>query len=238
MADAAQPVLPRTRTLRRGSSLRRWWIAIGVAMAVNLGLIVILAEASRLQAHAAPTPPITRPISRSALPPPPPQTTNAALAPSAATLVPVALPPLELPMAATPEPALPDAARLLDGLALPLVVPPFAGRESSSGADLAATSEAPGPTWDEPAQLEGAFDLDRFYPRSAKRTGTTGTTRISLDISASGEVTGVRVLASEPTGVFEHAAEQMARTLRFRPATEAGRPVASIYETSIQWTLR
>lgn len=94
------------------------------------------------------------------------------------------------------------------------------------------------PAFDTPAQREGTFDLDRYYPRSARLRAITGSTRLRLTISAEGRVVAVEVLESTPAGVFEHAAERLAGNLRFRPATAAGVAVPSTQDTTITWTMK
>jgi len=104
-----------------------------------------------------------------------------------------------------------------------------------AGALAGLPAEAP---FDTPPERVGDFDLDRFYPRLAKQRGITGSTRLRLHISDAGRVVAVEVQSSDPPGVFEQAAERLARSLHFRPAIRAGQAVAAQQDTIIAWTLK
>jgi TonB family protein len=230
--------LPRTRSFRRARPMRLWWLAVGLALLVNLGVVVGLSQVSRLHA-AAPEPPLAvRTLHRLDRPPPPrsepvpePRQLQAAVAPR------LALPSLDLPtLGATSElslPALSSGSSSLDAL-LPMSMPAFA----AVGLPVEPGLEAITPDVDSPAERIGAFDLDRYYPRSAKLRGLTGNSRVRSAIGADGRVTSVTVVESTPSGVFEQAAERLALGLRYRPATRGGQPVASLQDTIIAWTLK
>ena len=94
------------------------------------------------------------------------------------------------------------------------------------------------PAGDSPAEREGDIDLDAFYPRYARQHGITGSTRVRLSIDASGRISAMVILSSTPGGMFEQAAEQLRGALRFRPAMAGGKPIASVIETTIAWTLK
>lgn len=244
MSFAEHASLPRTRSFRRVGTPRLWWIAVGTAIAANLGMVVVLARISRLHPPAA-DPPLAvrtlRQLDQPEPPPPPPERPREADETAIAEAVPISLPSLDL--AAAPSgsdlslPALgqPDLA-----LTLPLAIPAFAAvGPPAEGPPTAAVSGSSGPpAFDTAAQREGAFDLDRYYPRSARMRGITGTSRIRIAISAEGRVTAVEVLESSPAGVFEQAAQRLAHGLRFRPATAAGTPVPSVQDTTITWTMK
>lgn len=244
MSFAEHASLPRTRSLRRARTPRAWWIATGTAIAANLGIVVGLSQVSRLHGPTIEPPLAVRSIRQAEdpepPPPPPPEAPRESSEEPMEEAVPIALPSLDLPATSNSDLALPQIDSLDEPLALALSVPPFVpigppgdGLESATPAGTGAT-----PTFDSPAQREGAFDLDRFFPRTARLRGITGSTRLRLTISAEGRVTGVEVLESDPPGVFEQAAERLARSLRFRPATAGGKPVASEQETPIKWTIK
>lgn len=242
MSFAEHASLPRTRSLRRARTPRAWWIATGTAVAVNLGIVVALSQVSRLHAPAPEAPLAVRTLRKAPEPDPPqpPETPPESAADAAAEAVPVALPSLDLPAVPSSGLALPQVASLDMPLVLPLAVPAFAalGPPVDAAAMPAAAGTGAPPAFDSPAQREGTFDLDRFYPRAARLRNVTGSTSIRLAISAEGRVTAVEVLESTPPGVFEQAAERLARTLRFRPATAGGKPVASQQDTTITWTMK
>jgi protein TonB len=231
------PPFPRISTRPRAGAQR--WCAAAVAVVVNLGVVVVLGRLARPERAEAP-PPLTAMTLHRVPPPPPPQASPPAMsAVGAPVQADAAVPPAEAAMvAAACDPDLPGQ---------PMAGPPDAGTGPLQTLSLAmpdptswaagAAVPSPGPV-DQPAVREGAFDLERHYPRAARLRGLGGSTRIRLAISAAGRVTAVEILASTPPGVFEQAAERLARDLRFTPATSAGMPAASSQITTITWTLR
>ena len=231
-------VLPRTRSFHRARPMRLWWLATGLALLVNLAVVVGLSQVSRLHPAVAEPPLAVRSLRRSEVEtPPPPPVVEPAPPGAAAPGSPPALPSLELPALGPPDAlALPALGSLDADLVLPLAMPAFTVSEALAG-PLAAAGTAL-QDGDTPAQLIGGFDLDHFYPRSARLRGLAGSTRLRLAIAADGQVSGVEVLSSEPPGVFEQAAERLGRSLRHHPATRAGQPVASVLERTIVWQVR
>ena len=65
------------------------------------------------------------------------------------------------------------------------------------------------------------------YPSRARKKGTTGEVRLSLLVGVDGKVRDVRVLSSEPVGVFDDAAIAAVRQWTYSPATYEGEPVAT-----------
>lgn len=63
------------------------------------------------------------------------------------------------------------------------------------------------------------------YPAEAKRRGVEGYVLLSVLIDRDGQVERVRVLESEPAGVFDDVASSSIRRWRFRPAEYQGREV-------------
>ena len=61
------------------------------------------------------------------------------------------------------------------------------------------------------------------YPAELKSRGTEGTVTVQYDVTAQGQVTNVRVIASEPPGLFDDAALDAVRSLVFRPQIRSGR---------------
>jgi len=230
--------LPRTTSLQRVRSPRLWWLAIVIALVVNLALVVLLAHISHLHQPVAEVPLTVRTLRQVEAEPPLMQEPVVAQAAAPSEAVVIALPSLDLP--AVPllsELRLPTFANLATDALLPHNIPAFAalGMEPIQASGPGSKDL---PAFDTAAVREGAFDLDRFYPLTARARGVTGSSRIRLTIDASGRVTAVEVLASAPADVFDAACERLARSLQFRPATAAGQPVASIQETIITWTLK
>ena len=56
-----------------------------------------------------------------------------------------------------------------------------------------------------------------------KSRGTEGTVTVQYDVTAQGQVTNVRVIASEPPGLFDDAALDAVRSWVFRPQIRSGR---------------
>jgi protein TonB len=232
-------VLPRTRSFHRARPMRLWWLATGLALLVNLAVVVGLSQVSRLHPAVAEPPLAVRSLRRSEVetPPPPPVVEPAPTFAAAVAGAPPAMPSLDLPALGPPDAlTLPALGSLDADLVLPLVLPAFTASDAPAG-QLASAGSAP-PEVDAPAQLIGGFDLDHFYPRSARMRGLAGSTRLRLAIAADGQVSGVEVLSSDPPGVFEQAAERLGRSLRHHPATRAGQPVASVLERTIVWQVR
>ncbi|HYE07620.1 MAG TPA: energy transducer TonB [Planctomycetota bacterium] len=234
--------LPRTRSLRRAKPARLWSIAVAIAVVANLGLVLGLAQVSQLHdAAIAPPLAVRRLRAVPAEPPPPmPEAAGGAQAAQPVEAVSIALPSLDLPRAPVTSdlrlPALPGFDHAVD---LPLSIPAFTVIGAADGPVAAPAGPAVGaPAFDTPAQREGAFDLDRYYPRTARLRGITGTSRVRVVIAANGRVSDATVLDSAPEGVFEQAAERLARALRYRPAQAAGQPVASTQDITIAWTIR
>lgn len=70
--------------------------------------------------------------------------------------------------------------------------------------------------------VEGAQPV---YPEAAKAAGIEGEVTLVYTVTASGAVRDVRVLTSEPPGVFDEAALAAVRTWRYRPLRSRGEPV-------------
>lgn len=239
MGPAVARLLPRTRTFQRRRPWAAWWIAVGVAVLTNLALVVVLSQVSNLQ-HPLPEAPQTvrtlRQVEPEAQPPPPPETERP-VEPREEPQV-IALPTLELPS----EPAiaaitLPNLPNLQPSFDLPLTVPAFTVVGPPAAKDEANLWPGAGHP-DEPAQLESTFDLERFYPRSARLRGISGQCRVRLTILEDGSVLTVHIFESTPRGVFEQATRDLGRSLHFRPGRVAGKAVASTKDLIIDWTLK
>ncbi len=240
MSPAVTRTLPRTRTFQRRRPWAAWWIAIGIAVLTNVALVVVLSQVSNLQQRLPEVPQTVRTLRQvePEIPPPlPPETREQTPEPREEPPV-IALPTLELPseptIAALTLPNLPNLQPTLD---LPLTVPAFATLTAEKNTEEANLWPGTGQP-DEPAQLESAFDLERFYPRSARLRGISGQCRVRLTILEDGSVLTVHIFESTPRGVFEQATRELGRSLRFRPGRVAGKPVASTKDLIIDWTFK
>jgi len=231
---------------------RRWprlaLIALSTA-GINLGLIIILARLGDGVAGPREAPPRTVAFTALAVTPPalsePLADAAAGTAPSVEAAVPAE------PPTAPPLPALDLAvtSRRADALRLPW--PAFAvgdlpvfvpalpvGRIAAGGGVPSPPLAAVTAQLDTPPQLVGGFDLERFYPRQARRWGQSGHSVVELRIDARGRVVDGTVIASEPPGVFEDAALRGARTLTFVPARQGDGPAPATVRLRIDWQLR
>ena len=192
----------------------------------------------------------TRPPEPAPPPPPPPKEPppkRMEAAKRAPTATPVAPSPL-LPTPASPNPPPPVAPRRFEvsleatvpggGIAVPTAP---AGSGPSLRATPGGTSRSPdAPTFyvepdSAPSLISqpGLAEMRALYPESARRSGLEGDVRLEIEISASGEVTGTRVLRSAGND-FDEVAQRLVRKFRFRPATKGGKPVPA----TIPWTYK
>ncbi len=126
--------------------------------------------------------------------------------------------------AAAPEPparAAPDASQT-DSQAASLpepAAPP--GIPSAAGA-----APAGGPKEVAEASLTRTRPLEIDYPSSALSKEIEGQVEIAYVVTAKGVVSGLKVLAATPAGVFDKAATTAVSRLRYKPVIDAGRPTA------------
>lgn len=230
------------RVLRRS---RRLLAVCIIAVVVNAGLLVGLSWASRQLVEVVEQPPLASTVTTIIQPPPEPEKISepapvpAAAAALAATpsLPAIDLAPASLDPTALHLPA-PDVALPL--IALPAAIPAFHGEPSvghgrgGGVSDAAILAPVIGAT-DEPAELLTPINLNRFYPRDARRRRVEGETVIVLTLDDKGVVTGCTVAQSSPPTVFDAAADDLGRTLRFRAARWQGKPVASSCRLKLMW---
>ncbi len=239
--SATARLLPRTQGFQRRRPMRAWWVAVVVAFVANLVLVVVLSQVSNLHV-TLPEPPLSvRKLHQlePELPPPPPPESRETPAEQPEEIATIALPTLDLPT--TPSPTalvLPDTPNLITNLDLPLNLPAFAAIAPVTVPAAPLTAVGLGEP-DKPADRIADFDLDKFYPRTARLRGITGRSRVRITIDAEGHVSGAEVLDSTPPGVFDKATELLGRAQRYHgPATRGGKPVPSTEDLIIDWTLK
>jgi len=71
-------------------------------------------------------------------------------------------------------------------------------------------------------------DVNLVYPEAALDAGQSGTVTLRLKIDHLGVLRDSAVVDAQPAGVFEKAALEAVRELRFRPALRNGVPVGSV----------
>jgi protein TonB len=100
------------------------------------------------------------------------------------------------------------------------------------------------------AGLPGAFDAGQLdgplvvlarvpplYPMRARRRGIEGWVKVSLIVDEDGHVGDIKIIAAEPSGVFEQSVRRCVSGWRFQPGTVEGMPVRAKVETTIRYTL-
>jgi len=104
---------------------------------------------------------------------------------------------------------------------------------SSSDADalaqrlrLAKTEPSAQPSEVPEASLTRIRKLDVEYPETALEKKIEGTVELGYTVTAKGAVADVKVLDSNPSGVFENAASRAVSRLHYKPPLEGGKPTA------------
>jgi len=150
----------------------------------------------------------------------------------------VAMPALPFDVPAPVEPALHsmmDVPAYEAQSAVPLVLPPARLATGTPGGSVIRKPAKPATT--RGPMLMSKPDLSDYYPKRALARGVTGKTQIRLTVDAAGRVTNVQVVASQPAGVFEHAAGRVGRTLSFRPAVREGKNVPAVVFLNLVWNV-
>lgn len=124
----------------------------------------------------------------------------------------------QAPLPVLPALALPNPG--LAGASLPLPEWPMGALSASSGGDAEQGAVEPRAVPEEPFRwIFGpphltAREKERYYPRHALRRGLKGEVELLVRLGPEGRVSEVSVLRSEPVGVFDAAARNLARTWR------------------------
>lgn len=71
------------------------------------------------------------------------------------------------------------------------------------------------------------FRVVPAYPRAALSVGKQGFVEFLVDVNADGTVASLRVLRSDPPGLFDESASRAVRKWKFKPKIVDGQPVAS-----------
>ena len=201
----------------------------GIAGAILVAAAGLLLAPLLLE-HERPQPPAFA-ITTSTAKPPPPQpptqtTAQTQPAPASAAIPDLALPTLELPA-------------ISSALALPRLTATGIGDWQVDLPTLPQhlAPELPPGASHGPRRLVTP-DLSAVYPWRARRQGTEGRSTVALTIDETGAVTEVRLIGSFPAGVFDRAAEQAARQLRYEPAVEDGQPITSWVQETFIWSIK
>ncbi len=123
--------------------------------------------------------------------------------------------------AAAPEPparAAPDASQAVQAAPLPEPAAP-PGTPSAAGA-----APAGGPKEVAEASLTRTRPLEIDYPTNALSKEIEGRVEVAYLVTPKGVVSGLKVLAATPAGVFDKAATTAVSRLRYKPVMDAGKP--------------
>lgn len=88
-----------------------------------------------------------------------------------------------------------------------------------------------------PAAAPGERNAPPGYPAESRRRGEEGVVRLSLHIGSDGRVERAEIAESSGFPALDSAALEAARRWRFRPAMQAGLPVAATLNTAVQFRL-
>lgn len=117
---------------------------------------------------------------------------------------------------------------------------PFASVPPAPPTPAPRTSSA-APRWGSPptpARLRSGSISTADIPASARRAGISGTTRITVSVSAQGSVDGCTVSGSSGSAELDQIACNLARSrFRFTPATRDGVNVPGTYSQSVRWVM-
>jgi TonB family protein len=111
--------------------------------------------------------------------------------------------------------------------------------------DLAALNQrlaqaklaAAGPQEVSEGDLTKLKPIELDYPTMALAKNIEGWVNLSYMVTAEGKVTGVKVLDSSPTGVFDAAAVRAMARVRYKPLLQGGKPVAVTTKLRIAFRL-
>ena len=76
------------------------------------------------------------------------------------------------------------------------------------------------------ASLTRTRKLEVDYPQNALERRIEGAVEIGYTVTPKGTVADIKILDSNPSGVFEKAATSAVSRLRYKPVVEDGKPVA------------
>lgn len=163
------------------------------------------------------------------MPPPPPPVMTTTKLPSTAPAAPSSTSVAPASLAA---PSLPGVAAGSGGWAMANV--------GNGGPTTAVSSTMPTATATPQPALVPARPLGRAPPRfpaRAQRDGINGFVVVQIHVDASGQVKDVRVVDSQPAGIFDEAAIDSVRRWTFVPASADGVPQASWLRQTLRFQL-
>ena len=77
-----------------------------------------------------------------------------------------------------------------------------------------------------------------LYPRRARKRGIEGWVKAGFTIKPDGSVSGIQILESEPTGIFDSITRRTVSKWKFKPQLLNGKPAAREVEKTIRFNLQ
>jgi protein TonB len=234
------------------------WMRIGVEMGAPTVISTLDYELARDLEPAAPA---FEPLPVAEEPPPTPETFPEVLRPEDAIVAAVEPVPLDPFVDAAPGTEEGDAEEPYEARALPGTIGLGGGvwrpggnvrfgHGGVAGAGAAETAPAPArphvaAAVTSPPPPAGATRPPQFgvapeppeYPLVARRRGWEGLVLLRIEVSASGEITSVRVGRSSGRDLLDEAAVEAAKSWRLAPALEGGTPVAGALDVPVRFRL-
>ena len=210
-----------------GALIVQGTIGVAIVMGLSVATGVIEKPDGPIIGVNLPDPPPPEPTPE---PEPEPQTDPQ---PQAATEPPITVPqpPLELNR---PKPDIRTTEKIIDR---PIVLKPLPPVEQTPAPPAPVPSFKPVPA--KPRNNPGDWIRDRDYKASWVRREFMGTAGFTLDIAATGKVTGCRVTSTTGHGELDDATCRLLQSrARFEPARGPnGEPVAGSFSSSVRWVL-
>src|SRR5436309_9047494 len=88
-----------------------------------------------------------------------------------------------------------------------------------------------------PVSVGKAHECQSKYPPLAMRLGHEGTVLVGMTVNVDGSVSGVQVLQSSGHDELDSGAVSCASSWHYKPATQAGQPVAREWQASVKYKL-
>ena len=88
------------------------------------------------------------------------------------------------------------------------------------------------------ARLKFMPNLERYYPRIAKRKRITGETTLELTVDTEGRVSKYDIVHSQPSGVFEQSVPALIPHIRYEPAMAGGKKVTEKRRIKLKWSMK
>ena len=187
---------------RQGNAQQRW-VGVLLVLALHVGLFYALV--SGLTPHTVPTrPPAFEVTLLSESRPLTPEAPKPRPAPAAAPL-PAVAPPAQIEAPAAPNHAITTPTAPLPAQAVPLA-PASPKPRLRVGVN--------------PLYIPPVEELQRRYPREARREGLSGRVLLRLTVAPSGEVINATVRHASPPGLFDAIALDFVRRFRFERGAE------------------